>query len=283
MSFPLRDAFSRDGFIVLRGGIPMPLVDRLRLGLDPIIGQRGQGRLGTGRHQAILDPACYHPSFKDFLNLPQLNLAAEEVIGTSELAFAGLAVLIGSVDHRVCNWHRDFKDGYHELPALLDRPNTCIQFNCALYDDRSLWIVPGSHRRASTAGESAFARRFEDLGFTSPYGLAAAIDPMPMASMPGAINVHLEPGDCALYNPLMWHAAEYRPEWKRATLHGGWRQASSMYEFEAMRWGIEHNPWLLEPAYLGNPGEFLGPQMERYNQAALRFHPDLKASAAAAG
>ncbi len=60
---------------MLRGGIPMPLVEDMRAGMGPILEHRGQGRIGTGRHQTILEPESYHPSFKAFLNLPRLNRA----------------------------------------------------------------------------------------------------------------------------------------------------------------------------------------------------------------
>ncbi|MBA2481300.1 MAG: phytanoyl-CoA dioxygenase family protein [Planctomycetes bacterium] len=284
MSCPLRDDFLRDGFILLRGGIPLPLLEELRSGLAPILAHRGLGRIGTLRHQTILEPSSYHPSFKEFLDLPRLNRAAAAVIDSTDIAFAGLGVLIGSADHRVCRWHRDFKDGYPELPALLKRHHAdFIQFNCALYDDLSLWVVPGSHRRASTPGESAFSARFDVVGFNGTYEQARAIDPDPLSGMPGAINVVLAAGDCVLYNPLLWHAAEYRPEWIRTTLHGGWRKTEMMYAFEAMRWGLEHNPWLLEPSYLGDAGTFLGPQLARYAEAVRHFHPELTAPAHATG
>ena len=89
--------------------------------------------------------------------------------------------------------------------------------------------------------------------------------------MPGAINVQLKEGDCLLYNPLLWHAAEYHPDWIRCTLHGGWKDYSLLETFDLLRWGLTHNPWLKSPDYLGPLGRYLGPQLARYNEAAARW------------
>ena len=38
-------------------------------------------------------------------------------------------------------------------------------------------------------------------------------------SMPGAVQICLEPGDYTLYRSVLWHAGNYVPYTRRATLH----------------------------------------------------------------
>jgi hypothetical protein len=268
----VREQFLSDGYLLIRGGIPPALLGRLQADLDPLIGARDTG--GTSldwRHQTILEPKHCRRSFVDFLDLPSINDAAREVVGTEDLSFAGLAVLLGRKVHSVCKWHRDFSDSDPEIEELLKHPTMLIQFNCAVFDDAALWVVPGSHRRASLPEERAFAAKFAGLEFTGPIAPAYAIDADPLGGMPGCVHVALKAGDCLLYNPVIWHAAEYRPDWKRATLHGGWRDAAKVDAYRALRWGLEHNPWLMQPSYLGDLGANFRPQLERY-QGQVRRH-----------
>lgn len=58
----------------------------------------------------------------------------------------------------VLPWHRDLRDNAKGLDwkawyGLLENPRYFNQFHIALYDDDSLWIVPGSHRRDDTPEE----------------------------------------------------------------------------------------------------------------------------------
>ncbi len=38
-------------------------------------------------------------------------------------------------------------------------------------------------------------------------------------AMPGAVRLHLDAGDFALYRNTLWHLGNYSPHLKRATLH----------------------------------------------------------------
>lgn len=100
-------------------------------------------------------------------------------------------------------WHRD------DIPAdatpeqemeRLARPAYHAQYNLALYEDDSLVLVPGSHRRARTDAERA-AGPFE-------------------ATMPDQLVVKLEPGDVAFYNNNILHRGVYDAGKERLTLHG---------------------------------------------------------------
>jgi hypothetical protein len=261
------EAFTADGFVLLKGCVPPALLAEMRRGMEPIVARRG----AATRHQTILKPDVAHRSFVAFLNLPAMNDAAERIVG-APASFGALAVLLGAASHQLCKWHRDFPEDDPEVPALLARPRVLLQYNCALYDDPSLWVVPGSHARASTPAETAYAERYAALPFVGPF---PSDPPDVLPGMPGARHVPLEAGDCLIYNPLLWHAAEYAPARTRATLHGGWRDAAAVDDFRALRWGLEHNPWLMDPSYLGDLGPYFGPQLARFQAAARRHHPAL--------
>ncbi|KAJ4339956.1 hypothetical protein N0V87_002895 [Didymella glomerata] len=100
-------------------------------------------------------------------------------------------------------WHRD------DIPASatvdeelerLSRPGFHAQWNLALYDDSSLVLVPGSHRRARTEQERN----------ADPY------EP----DMPGQITVQLKAGQVAFYNNNILHRGVYDSSKERMTLHG---------------------------------------------------------------
>jgi hypothetical protein len=269
----IREQFDAQGFIRLKEAIPCHILTGLRQGLDPLREARDSGGDRPTRYQTILEPKTYHRSFAEFLDLDGTNQAAAEIIGTDQLMVAGLACLLGCAEHVVCKWHRDTASmDPAELDLLLNQhPNALVQTNCAVYNDESLWVIPGSHRRRDSPEEAAYAARFDALSFVGPIEAAREIEPEVFAGMPGALNVKLTAGDCLLYNPLLWHAAEYRPEWKRCTLHGGWKDVRLLEQFSLLRWGLGHNPWLLEPDYMGELGENLGPQLKRYQKAVRTY------------
>ncbi|GAM86755.1 hypothetical protein ANO11243_047740 [Dothideomycetidae sp. 11243] len=100
-------------------------------------------------------------------------------------------------------WHRD------DVPAtasaeqeleVLRAPITHAQWNLALYDDASLIVVPGSHRRARTDEERV----------ADPY----------QEHISGMKVVEMKAGDVVFYNNNILHRGKYLAERERATLHG---------------------------------------------------------------
>ncbi|RFU36203.1 hypothetical protein B7463_g21, partial [Scytalidium lignicola] len=100
-------------------------------------------------------------------------------------------------------WHRDdippTATDEEEL-ARLKKPAWHAQWNLALYDDESLIVVPGSHRRARTAFERG-ADPFEK-------------------DVPGQIFVKMKAGDIVFYNNNIFHRGVYDSGKERMTLHG---------------------------------------------------------------
>lgn len=100
-------------------------------------------------------------------------------------------------------WHRDdiSADATAEQEMeRLARPAYHAQYNMALYEDDSLVLVPGSHRRPRTEAERA-ADPFEE-------------------ATPDQLIVKLEPGDVAFYNNNILHRGVYDAAKERMTLHG---------------------------------------------------------------
>ncbi|KAF1927156.1 phytanoyl-CoA dioxygenase family protein [Didymella exigua CBS 183.55] len=135
-------------------------------------------------------------------------------------------------------WHRD------DIPATatadeelqrLKKPGYHAQWNLALYDDSSLVLVPGSHKRARTEAE-----RNADL-----------FEP----DMPGQITVHLKAGQVAFYNNNILHRGVYDCTKERMTLHGsigtvraGSERARNVLQHGVGEWAKEDDFGGLEPA-----------------------------------
>lgn len=100
-------------------------------------------------------------------------------------------------------WHRDDigpeMSAEEELERLKERMMHA-QWNLALYEDSSLVVVPGSHKRARTDMERS-ADPYED-------------------EMPGQIAVKMLPGDIVFYNNNILHRGVYDSTNERMTLHG---------------------------------------------------------------
>lgn len=100
-------------------------------------------------------------------------------------------------------WHRDDIAATatpEEELARLNKPGYHAQWNLALYDDSSLVLVPGSHKRARTETERA----------ADPYE----------SNIPGQITVQLKAGQVAFYNNNILHRGVYDCTKERMTLHG---------------------------------------------------------------
>ncbi|KAL8688203.1 MAG: hypothetical protein Q9218_005822 [Villophora microphyllina] len=100
-------------------------------------------------------------------------------------------------------WHRDDippSASAEEEEERLREPAWHAQWNLALYDDRSLIVVPGSHRRARTEVERT----------AEPYE----------QQLPGQLVVELKAGDVVFYNNNILHRGVYDSEQERMTLHG---------------------------------------------------------------
>ncbi len=229
-----RDEYLTLGFTIFRGAIPPALIEDLRREADKA---REIARQEGGPQRQRLQPVYRYPEldvnpFRQFLALPILERAVREILGPDHGPSEIMGVLLEPGERPWCtNWHRDWRD--HDLPVPQDefveaqrKPGMFNQLNAALYDDHSLWVVPGSHAREDTSQEQvAFGR--------VPTPLPVLTDAMSNAEreracqeyaarMPDAVQIHLAAGDVAFYRACGWHIGVYVPYARRATLHDGY-------------------------------------------------------------
>lgn len=156
------------------------------------------GNAVTGVVKELLGLNLYDPRSDEMIVMELLNL---------------LLSPSGKRDFELC-WHRDDirweVDEEEEARQLGEKSpggrQAHAQYNIALYEDESLIVVPGSHRRVRT----------EEERNADPY----------TAELPGQKVVKMKPGDAVFYDSNILHRGIYKGidlasgETGRMTLHG---------------------------------------------------------------
>ena len=211
--------------------LPASLVGELRHSCDAARHlAREKAGPQTQRLQPVFDYDIDHTPFTAFAELPELVDALQRTLspGHTHGHADGLGVLLEPADLPWCtHWHRDWQDNISGLD--LDRWEADYrdidlfnQVNCALYEDSSTWVVPGSHLRPDLPRERS---RFPERPIDGPGldGLEGSSRERAClqycTSMPGARQLHLAAGDFCLYRNTLWHIGNYVPYRRRATLH----------------------------------------------------------------
>ncbi|MBT3605971.1 MAG: hypothetical protein HN521_23130 [Candidatus Latescibacteria bacterium] len=226
------------GYTVFREILPSALVEDLRKETDKareiayeVTGSQAQRLQPLSNYDLNLQP------FKNYGELPELNDAIHQVL-TPNHYHADLertGILLEPAEYPWCtDWHRDwryhmpeevfeseFREEWDEQTFDIDAMN---QINCALYDDPSTWIVPGSHyRQRNLPGEVTAKRAFDaekHRGKPTVSNTQRERDCLAyVTGMPGAVQLRLNAGDFALYRSSAWHIGNYVPYRKRATIH----------------------------------------------------------------
>ncbi|KAJ9130349.1 Phytanoyl-CoA dioxygenase [Coniochaeta hoffmannii] len=224
----LLDPLNRDGFVVIPSALTAEQLATLR---EAAQSTTSLARAGKWPHVRTL--------FKQFPPWPTLTTPATEgiwgvqgmmhpdlpahqtftrfyfsdvVIGpTKELLRCGDEDLVMELCNLLVRPDRDFELRWHrdDIPPnaspeeemeRLGKPAFSAQWNLALYDDSSLVVVPGSHRRARTEVERG----------ADPYE----------RDIPGKMVVELRAGDVVFYNNNILHRGVYSAAKERMTLHG---------------------------------------------------------------
>jgi ectoine hydroxylase-related dioxygenase (phytanoyl-CoA dioxygenase family) len=234
MTFHFSDAlveeYERDGYVVFREILPPSLIADLRRATDrgrELVRKKGGSQVQ--RFEPFAEGEIDHQPFEEYRTLPVLRDAVSRLLSARHLygdPNTYLAVLIEPEELPYCiAWHQDWRH-FHPLsrPALTTEakrdPDLFNQVNCALYRDDCTWVVPGSHARDDSPAErEAFP---EDIPPGPPlHGTTEERERMCLdycRRMPGAIRLHLEPGDWFIYRNTMWHTGNYVPYAKRATI-----------------------------------------------------------------
>lgn len=222
--------YRTDGLTILRGLIPPALLTDLRRETDRA---REMARLKNGPQAQRLQPVWSYDElnlqlFRDFLGLPGLRATVEAILGPEYRPSERLAVFLEPERDAWCTaWHRDWGnvpgvdlEEFFRTAADLRMHN---QLNAALYDDHSLWVVPGSDRRRDTDEECAAFTSIPppgpDLSDASSATEREVICLDYARRMPNGVPITLFAGDVAFYRACIWHLGNYVPYTRRATLH----------------------------------------------------------------
>lgn len=230
--------YLQQGYLILRQAIPAsllkdlrPVADQARALAHEINGPQAQRIQPLER---FADRLNLKP-FQDYCELPDLTDAIRRLLGP-RCTYGHLGIMGLLVEPVNMPWHGGWhRDGVVEVPTEARGPRTDAlldevwhdlawwnQINCAIYSDSCTWFVPGSHLRrrdlpgeAQTHADPAHVRATDGMSVVEAevYGLDHA------ASFPGAVQVHLRPGDMMLYRNLGWHCGNYAPSQPRATIH----------------------------------------------------------------
>jgi len=228
-----REQYMSDGFTILRNLIPTSLLIDLR---RETVKAREIARTKYGQQAQRLQPVyayeeLRHEPFRDFLNLPGLQATVAGILGPDHKQSDIMGVLLEPAQHAWATpWHRDW--GYNaphvDMTAFWEAIRDLRMFNQlngALYDDHSLWVVPGSHNRDDSAEERAVFPIVPPPKPDLRDDMTAEERELTCLAyarhMPGAIPVPLFAGDVAFYRACQWHLGNYIPYTKRATLHDG--------------------------------------------------------------
>jgi hypothetical protein len=243
--------YVRDGVTVIESAIPGPLLSSLRREaekLRPIAASEGFAR-GQRPRQGCLgyaDQGVDNSVFEEFGQLPRLREVISHVLGADFEVNTNMTIIFQGDDTMVQHFHRDNRhNGVQFEPARWDTLITDMrlfnQFNAALYDDASFWVVPGSHSRPDTDAERGFHDDLAEDGTTKlvPQRTAEMDDAEYEAlaleylrSMPGVRRIVLGAGDIAFYRQCGWHLGYYLNYHRRATLHGQAQSGETLHFWE---------------------------------------------------
>lgn len=243
----LKAYLERDGFVVVSSGLSDAALSELRAASQHIASLAREGKwphirtlprqfppwpsdpsLGIWGVQQLMNPSLPgHGLFtKTYFSKATLD-TVKELLGPEckddDLVMELYNLLIRPDADFELRWHRDdippTATADEEL-ARLGKPAFHAQWNMALYEDSSLILVPGTHRRARTQTE-------RDAG--------------PYVELPGEIRVKLAAGEMAFYNNNILHRGAYKCDVERMTLHGsmGHVQGGAMRARNVLQHGRE--------------------------------------------
>ncbi len=230
------EEYARDGLTVVTDAIPGPLLARMREQAELLRAHTHavsgpDARRPPGGHvggrvlldfDGVIDPA----PFAALADVPRLRSVVDHLLGPDfELDAEAYTLLFNMTTRSECQrWHRDYRDNVANTDvarwrALVPDLRFFNQFNAALYDDMSLWVVPGSHVRDDTPEEARVLADSPPDHATMTEAEYAVAASQYRRSMPGARMVALSAGDVALYRDSALHLGHYIPTIRRATLH----------------------------------------------------------------
>jgi len=222
-----RQQLMEHGYIILRNVIPPALLEPLRAGVEQMVSRRKEISIQRrtpaeppgGEWEARAQPRLKLETDCDAESAPAVEIllhehtlgVARQLIEAPHVSLHNLACLCNPErDAGPAGWHRDLRPGEPAplrgmIANMQAHGPSYLQWNIPLYDDRVLWIVPGSHRRVNTEEEN---RQLAEN---------------PRLPLPGSIPVELNAGDGVVYTHLLLHCGSNYTQKLRRTLHPGYR------------------------------------------------------------
>jgi ectoine hydroxylase-related dioxygenase (phytanoyl-CoA dioxygenase family) len=246
-----REEFVENGYVIVRNMIPPDQLDSLRAGFEMQFEKQRQ--LEIARRKPDDPPESWWEHSRQRRVLPEKTvdelsahvidflLSAPREISTEMMGAPRASLFIfNSLNNPLREigpdpWHRDpTSAAVAPLEGLVDdlvgnRAPTQVQWNIALYDDPTLWVIPGSHRRMNTPDEDRLLS--ED----------------PRQPLPGGRAVELKAGDGVVYTNLLLHwGSFYTPRRLRRTFHFGYRAfGGPMWPYFPLRyWDLDFTRYL---------------------------------------
>jgi ectoine hydroxylase-related dioxygenase (phytanoyl-CoA dioxygenase family) len=242
------EEFVQNGYVIVRNIIPPDQLDSLRAGFEMQFEKQRQ--IEAARRKPDDPPANWWENSRKRRVLPEKTVdelsahvidfllgAPQEISQMVMRAPRASLFIFNSLNNPLREtgpdpWHRDPNSaGVGPLEGLINdlvenRAPAQVQWNVPLYDDPTLWVVPGSHRRLNTPEEERQLR--ED----------------PRQPLPGGTPVDLKAGDGVVYTNLLLHwGSFYTPRRLRRTFHFGYRSfGGPMWPYFPLATGTSNSP-----------------------------------------
>ncbi|MCQ6559111.1 phytanoyl-CoA dioxygenase family protein [Paenibacillus mendelii] len=217
--FIVRQLYNEEQMETIKQGIQR-IIDRAKSGEGSDVPWINKEKGIVNRIGSMLSPGYFQKELADSLEHSPIIEIIESIL-EQPIRYSLFGMLAsGDGQGYVQNWHRDLVplNSPSEVTDLLRDARDLCQMNAALFDDRYLTIVPGSHLRKLTDEQNEALRL------------------NPSGSVPGELVVELGAGDAVFYYPNILHRG-YNPDGHfRWSLHHAFRTADSPHrEYEGQR------------------------------------------------
>ena len=257
------EQFDRDGYLVLRNRIEPAQLDRLQLASQEWMAEgvrRGPGGdwlfanrpSGSVMYRIDYIHAKGQPASLELLGSPAVLGIAESLAGPDFVPTYESMVFKSARDGAPIPWHQD---AVHSRNFRLF--NVDVYLDASLPGQGALFVVPGSQHR-----------RIDACGLAEAHGW----------EVPGAIEVHMQPGDVLIHDDMIVHGSP--------PAAGNALRRTIYFEFRAAEHILREGPWTrqwmearlrLIPAALAEHARWAAPE-DRYT---WRISDNLRPAAAA--
>ena len=195
----MREAFDRDGWLVVRGVVPPAELAALRELFATIIPDAPYPRGGDGVIRELTGMARAHPPLDAITRDPRFGALAVAALGAAKIQFLQDSLLYKPAhDGGSVEWHQD-----HTYVGFLV-PARVIAIRIALLPEHAgngcMRVVTGSHHWGPIGANHS-------LRAESVTSLAAELSEPQRAALADAATLELEPGDVSIHHCLTVHGS----------------------------------------------------------------------------